>query len=239
MTTTTQPPRYFALLPAAGVGARMAADGPKQYLTVGGKPMLRHAVDAFRASDLVAHTYVVVSAADGQIDAVLPPGLDGVTVLRCGGATRMDTVLNALRELQGAVGAGDMIMVHDAARPGLTPALIARLIEGVGDDAAGGLLALPVVDTVKRAAGSPPLAAATVPRAGLWLAQTPQMFSYALLLRALDSAPDANAITDDASAVEMLGYSPRLIEGHPRNLKVTLPADIRIAEMYLAAGEQG
>ncbi|MQA19454.1 2-C-methyl-D-erythritol 4-phosphate cytidylyltransferase [Rugamonas rivuli] len=237
MTASKTTPRYFALLPAAGVGARMAADGPKQYLTVGGKPMLRHAVDAFRASDLVAHTYVVVSAADGQIDGVLPADLDGVTVLRCGGATRMDTVLNALRELQGVVAGGDMIMVHDAARPGLTPALIAKLIDGVGDDAAGGLLALPVVDTVKRATGVVPVAATTVSRNGLWLAQTPQMFSYELLLRALGSAPDANAITDDASAVEMLGLSPRLIEGHPRNLKVTLPADIRIAEMYLAAGE--
>ena len=237
MTASKTTPRYFALLPAAGVGARMAADGPKQYLTVGGKPMLRHAVDAFRASDLVAHTYVVVSAADGQIDGVLPADLDGVTVLRCGGATRMDTVLNALRELRGVVAGGDMIMVHDAARPGLTPALIAKLIDGVGDDAAGGLLALPVVDTVKRATGVVPVAATTVSRNGLWLAQTPQMFSYELLLRALGSAPDANAITDDASAVEMLGLSPRLIEGHPRNLKVTLPADIRIAEMYLAAGE--
>nr|WP_315214711.1 2-C-methyl-D-erythritol 4-phosphate cytidylyltransferase [uncultured Duganella sp.] len=234
MTAHTDTPRYFALLPAAGVGARMAADGPKQYLTVGGKPMLRHAVDAFRASDLVAHTYVVVSATDGQIDAVLPPNLDGVTVLRCGGATRMDTVLNALHALDGVVTDADLIMVHDAARPGLTQALIARLIEGVGDYAAGGLLALPVVDTVKRKAGGD---VATVPRDGLWLAQTPQMFSYALLLRALGEAPDANAITDDASAVEMLGMSPRLIEGHPRNLKVTLPADIRIAEMYLAAGE--
>ena len=237
MTVSKPTPRYFALLPTAGVGARMAADGPKQYLTVGGKPMLRHAVDAFRASELVAHTYVVVSAADGQIDGVLPPDLDGVTVLRCGGATRMDTVLNALRELDGVVADGDMIMVHDAARPGLTPALIARLIAGVGDDPAGGLLALPVVDTVKRATGAAPVAATTVSRNGLWLAQTPQMFSYELLLRALGSAPDANAITDDASAVEMLGLSPRLIEGHPRNLKVTLPADIRIAEMYLAAGE--
>ena len=249
MTASTHTPRYFALLPAAGVGARMAADGPKQYLTLGGKPMLRHAVDAFRASDLVAHTYVVVSAADGQIDAALPPDLDGVTVLRCGGATRMDTVLNALRALQGVVAGHDMIMVHDAARPGLTPSLIAKLIHGVGDDAAGGLLALPVVDTVKRVAAVTAAAAvdtaaaarsgATIPRDGMWLAQTPQMFSYELLLRALGGAPDANAITDDASAVEMLGLSPRLIEGHPRNLKVTLPADIRIAEMYLAAGEQG
>lgn len=235
MTAPTNIPRYFALLPAAGVGARMAANGPKQYLPVGGKPLLRHAVDAFRASPLVAHTYVVVSPDDGQIDAVLPPGLEGVTVLRCGGATRMDSVLNGLRSLQGQVRDTDLVMVHDAARPGLTPALIEKLVQGVGDHAAGGLLALPVVDTVKRSAGG--AAAGTVPRAGLWLAQTPQMFSYALLLRALGSAPDANAITDDASAVEMLGLAPRLIEGHPRNLKVTLPADIRIAEMYLAADE--
>lgn len=237
MTDTNQTPRYFALLPAAGVGARMAANGPKQYLPVGGKPLLRHAVDAFRASPLVAHTYVVVSADDGQIDGVLPAGLNGVTVLRCGGATRMDSVLNGLRALHGQLFDTDLVMVHDAARPGLTPALIEKLVQGVGGHPAGGLLALPVVDTVKRAGGSGSDQVATVPRTGLWLAQTPQMFSYALLLRALGSAPDANAITDDASAVEMLGLSPRLIEGHPRNLKVTLPADIRIAEMYLAAAE--
>ncbi|MET0319148.1 MAG: 2-C-methyl-D-erythritol 2,4-cyclodiphosphate synthase [Duganella sp.] len=227
-------PRYFALLPTAGVGARMGADGPKQYLTVAGKPLLRHAVDAFRASPLVAHTYVVVSAGDDRIDTVLPPGLDSVTVLRCGGATRMDTVLNALRVLRGQVLDTDLVLVHDAARPGLTPALIEKLVQGVGDHPAGGLLALPVVDTVKRCADG---VVATVPRNHLWLAQTPQMFSHALLLRALENAPDANAITDDASAVEMLGLAPRLVEGHPRNLKVTLPADIRIAEMYLAAGE--
>jgi 2-C-methyl-D-erythritol 4-phosphate cytidylyltransferase len=230
-------PRHFALLPTAGVGARMGANGPKQYLTVAGKPLLRHAVDAFRASPLVAHTYVVVSAGDDQIDTVLPPELDGVTVLRCGGATRMDTVLNALRALHGQVLDTDLVLVHDAARPGLTPALIEKLVQGVGDHPAGGLLALPVVDTVKRQADD---IVTTVPRNHLWLAQTPQMFSYALLLRALDSAAhaaDANAVTDDASAVEMLGLAPRLIEGHPRNLKVTLPADIRIAEMYLAADE--
>ncbi|KQQ31837.1 2-C-methyl-D-erythritol 4-phosphate cytidylyltransferase [Duganella sp. Leaf126] len=231
--TDTKQPRYFALLPAAGVGARMAANGPKQYLPVGGKPLLRHAVDAFRASALIAHTYVVVSPDDGQIDGVLPPDLDRVTVLRCGGATRMDSVLNGLRALQGAIADTDLVMVHDAARPGVTPALIEKLVHGVGDHPAGGLLALPVVDTVKRSGDQ----VSTVPRSGLWLAQTPQMFSYALLQRALASAPDADAITDDASAVERLGLSPRLIEGHPRNLKVTLPADIRIAEMYLAAGE--
>lgn len=234
MTVTPTTARYYALLPTAGVGARMGASGPKQYLELDGKPLLRHAVDAFRASAIIAHTYVVVSAGDTQIDAVLPPDLDGVTVLRCGGATRMDTVLNGLRALQDVVRDGDHILVHDAARPGLTPALIDKLVQGVGDHPAGGLLALPVVDTVKRRDGD---SVGTVPRDGLWLAQTPQMFTYALLLRALSSAPDAGAITDDASAVEMLGLAPRLIEGHPRNLKVTLPADLCIAQMYLAAGE--
>lgn len=230
--------RHFALLPTAGVGARMGASGPKQYLSVGGKPLLRHAVDAFRASALVAHTFVVVSPGDEQIDAVLPPGLDGVTVLRCGGATRMDTVLNGLRAVRELLHDHDRVMVHDAARPGLTPALIDKLVQGVGDHPAGGLLALPVVDTVKRSSADKSGSEATVPRDGLWLAQTPQMFSYALLLRALASAPDATAITDDASAVEMLGLAPRLVEGHPCNLKVTLPADLRIAEMYLAAAQQ-
>jgi 2-C-methyl-D-erythritol 4-phosphate cytidylyltransferase len=231
MTAASNTVRYFALIPAAGVGARMEAGSPKQYLAIAGKPMLRHALDAFLASPLIAHTYVVVSADDGVVDAVVPE--QGVTVLRCGGATRMETILNALQALHGSIDARDQVLVHDAARPGLTPALIEKLIMEVGDHAAGGLLALPVVDTVKRA-GQGSLSAQTVPRDGLWLAQTPQMFSYALLHRALSEAPDPLAITDDSSAVEALGLAPKLVEGHPRNLKVTLPRDIHTAELYLA-----
>lgn len=231
MTAAPNRPRYFALIPAAGVGARMEAGSPKQYLPIAGKPMLRHALDAFLASPLIAHTYVVVSADDGVIDTVVPE--QGVTVLRCGGATRMETILNGLQALHGNMAADDQVLVHDAARPGLTPALIAKLIMEVGEHAAGGLLALPVVDTVKRA-GPGSLSAQTVPRDHLWLAQTPQMFSYALLHRALSEAPDPQAITDDASAIEALGLAPRLVEGHPRNLKVTLPRDIHTAELYLA-----
>ncbi|MGK5034245.1 2-C-methyl-D-erythritol 4-phosphate cytidylyltransferase [Janthinobacterium sp. LB3P118] len=239
MTAAPNTVRYFALIPAAGVGARMEAGSPKQYLPIAGKPMLRHAVDAFLASPLIAHTYIVVSADDGQIDGVVPEqGADhGVTVLRCGGATRMESILNGLHALHGSIAAHDQVLVHDAARPGLTPALIGKLIAEVGDHPAGGLLALPVVDTVKRAgpgAGGASMSAQTVPRDGLWLAQTPQMFSYALLHRALSEAPDPHAITDDASAVEALGLAPRLVEGHPRNLKVTLPRDIHTAELYLA-----
>lgn len=224
------PQRYFALLPAAGVGARMGANSPKQYLQIGGKPMLRHTLDAFRSSPLIAHTYVVVSADDPFIDAVVPPS--GVTVLRCGGATRMESIRNGLRALHGSIALDDWVLVHDAARPGLDAELIERLIVETGEHPAGGLLALPVVDTVKRSSAGE---VATVSRDGLWLAQTPQMFRYQLLLRALDAATDPSAITDDASAVEALGLAPKLVEGHPRNLKVTLPADIRIAEMYLAA----
>lgn len=223
-------PRYFALIPAAGVGARMGAATPKQYLPILGKPMLRHAVDAFAASGRIAHTYVVVSPDDGQIDAVMADA-GKATVLRRGGATRMDSILNGLRALAGQIGEDDWVLVHDAARPGLTVALIDKLIGDIGDDAVGGLLALPVVDTVKRASGD---GVVTVPRESLWLAQTPQMFRYKLLNLALGSAPDPLAITDDASAVEALGLAPKLVEGHPRNLKVTLPSDIRIAEMYLS-----
>ena len=234
MTAASNRPRYFALIPAAGVGARMEAGSPKQYLPIAGKPMLRHAVDAFLASPLIAHTYIVVSAEDGLIDTVVPEqgaGV-GISVLRCGGATRMETILNGLQALHGSLAAHDQVLVHDAARPGLTPALIAKLIAEVGEHPAGGLLALPVVDTVKRA-GPGSLSVQTVPRDGLWLAQTPQMFSYALLHRALSQAPDPQAITDDASAVEALGLAPRLIEVHPRILKVTLPRDIHTAELYL------
>jgi 2-C-methyl-D-erythritol 4-phosphate cytidylyltransferase len=144
----------------------------------------------------------------------------------------MESILNALHAMAESVREDDWVLVHDAARPGLDCALIDKLIAEVGAHPVGGLLALPVVDTVKRGAGG---AVDTISRDGLWLAQTPQMFRYRLLRDALAAATDAAAITDDASAVEAMGHAPMLVEGHPRNLKVTLPRDIEIAEMYLAA----
>ncbi|WP_426174719.1 2-C-methyl-D-erythritol 4-phosphate cytidylyltransferase [Massilia sp. TWR1-2-2] len=229
----SQAPRYFALIPAAGVGARMAAGGPKQYLHLGGKPMLRHTLDAFLSSERISHTFVVVSEGDPHIDAVAPS--HGVTVLRCGGATRMESIRNGLAAMAAMaepVRDIDWVLVHDAARPGLTAGLIDKLIIEVGVHPVGGLLALPVVDTVKRAEAG---AVSTISRDALWLAQTPQMFRLGLLREALAAATDAAAVTDDASAVEAIGHAPLLVEGHPRNLKVTLPCDIPIAEMYLAA----
>ena len=227
-------PRYFALIPAAGVGARMRANGPKQYMSIAGRPMLAHTIDAFLASPLIAHTYVVVSPDDGLIDKVAAPLLASgkLTILRCGGATRMDSILNGLHAIEREVAGSDWMLVHDAARPGLTAGLIATLIDAVGSHPVGGLLALPVVDTVKSTAGA---TLHTVPRDGLWLAQTPQMFRFDLLRAALGAAGDSAAITDDASAIEALGHTPLLVEGHPRNLKVTLPRDIETAALYLAA----
>jgi 2-C-methyl-D-erythritol 4-phosphate cytidylyltransferase len=229
----TQAPRYFALIPAAGVGARMGGGSPKQYLKIGGKPMLRHTLDAFLSSDLIAHTFVVVSPDDPYIDTVAPK--HGVTVLRCGGASRMESVRNGLAVLANTLAPTDWVLVHDAARPGLTAELIGKLIASVGEHPVGGLLGLPVVDTVKRCIEGE--ACGTIPRNGLWLAQTPQMFRFKLLAEALRAATDPDTITDDASAVEALGLTPKLVEGHPRNLKVTLPDDIRIAELYLAVSQ--
>jgi 2-C-methyl-D-erythritol 4-phosphate cytidylyltransferase len=229
----TQASRYFALIPAAGVGARMGAGSPKQYLKIGGKPMLRHTLDAFQSSDLIAHTFVVVSPEDPYIDQIVPH--HGVTVLRCGGDTRMESVRNGLAALASTLANGDWVLVHDAARPGLTADLIEKLVLETGDHPVGGLLGLPVVDTVKRCMEGE--AVGTVPRNGLWLAQTPQMFRYQLLRQALAAATDPKTITDDASAVEALGLTPKLVEGHPRNLKVTLPDDIRIAELFLAVSQ--
>lgn len=222
--------RHFALIPAAGVGARVGTTIPKQYLPVAGKAMLRHVVDTFSLVPAIAHTFVVVSADDGYVDEALHGEmLARASVLRCGGNSRHESVLNGLRAIRDEVRDDDWILVHDAARPGLTPALVERLIDALHHDPVGGLLALPVVDTLKRSdAGQ--RAQTTVPREHLWAAQTPQMFRYAMLWRALE---DAEQVTDEASAIEALGLQPRLVEGSPRNFKVTLPHDIALAEILL------
>jgi len=209
----------------------MAAGCPKQYLPLAGKPMLRHVLDTFAAAPAIAHVYVVVGADDGYIDALLAdlPQAGRISVLRCGGDSRRQSVLNGLQALAGVADAGDWMLVHDAARPGLTVELIDGLIDALRDDAVGGLLALPVVDTLKRA-DADGRADATVARAGLWAAQTPQMFRHGLLLRALRQAGE---VTDEAGAVEALGLKPKLVAGSPRNFKVTLPHDVALAELFL------
>lgn len=219
-------PRHFALLPAAGVGRRMGAECPKQYLTVQGRPLLWHALRVFERHPAIARVYVVLGAADVWWSRFAWDEFGKLAVLRCGGTTRAESVRNGLTALGPSVSQQDWILVHDAARPCLTQALLSRLIDQLADDPVGGLLAVPVADTLKRA-GTDGRVAATVDRAGLWAAQTPQMFRHGLLLEALKRAGDA--VTDEAGAVEAMGLKPRLIEGERRNLKVTFPADLDLA----------
>lgn len=210
----------------------MNASRPKQYLLLEGKPMLAHVLETFAAAPRIDHVFLVVSPEDAYIGEVLEPlgrFRDKITLLRDGGPTRQESVLNGLHAMEGRIAESDWILVHDAARPGLNQELIESLIDKLQDDAVGGLLALPVVDTLKRS-GPDNRAQATVSREGLWAAQTPQMFRYALLRRALEQSTQ---VTDEASAVEALGLQPKLVEGSARNFKITLPGDIALAERFL------
>jgi 2-C-methyl-D-erythritol 4-phosphate cytidylyltransferase len=225
-------PRHYALIPAAGVGARLRAQCPKQYLPIAGKPMLLHVLETFAASSVIEHCFVVVSKDDGYIADMVrtaPQLKHRITVVFNGGATRQASVMNGLQAMRDQINDDDWVLVHDAARPGLTGGLIEQLIETLRDDEVGGLLAMPVVDTLKRC-DSQDRVQQTIPRAGLWAAQTPQMFRYALLRRALEQAV---GVTDEAGAVEALGLSPKLVQGSARNFKITLPQDVALAELLL------
>jgi 2-C-methyl-D-erythritol 4-phosphate cytidylyltransferase len=225
----------FALIPAAGAGTRIAGETPKQYLPLAGKPMLWHAVRAVGAV-AVETVFVVLAPGDERFAALDWSGCGArVEPLYCGGETRRDSVYNGLVAAMAAVDADDWVLVHDAARPCLPRADLERLIAECGGDAIGGILALPVADTVKRVAKDEAGAqriAGTVDRAQLWLAQTPQMFRAGLLAQALKDAK--GLVTDEASALESLGLRPRLVLGSRANLKVTYPEDLAIAAAILA-----
>ncbi len=219
----------LALVPAAGSGSRMGGATPKQYAMLCGRPMIYHALRALCDFPEIERVYVVLAEGDMHwkgYDWSLPE--EKLVLLRCGGDTRLHSVLNGLKEMDAD--AGDWILVHDAARPCIDRESLERLVEGVEHDEVGGLLALPVADTLKREDGQGRIAS-TVSRAGLWAAQTPQMFRQGLLIEALKRAPSDQ--TDEAGAVEALGYSPKLILGDPRNFKVTYPGDMILAEAIL------
>ncbi|MBI5898151.1 MAG: 2-C-methyl-D-erythritol 4-phosphate cytidylyltransferase [Rhodocyclales bacterium] len=227
---------YYALVPAAGSGSRMGASSgralPKQYLPLAGKPLIWHALSALCATPAIAAVFVVLAPDDvawpGEEMAALGERLH---VLRCGGETRAESVTNGLRGMVSELGMidDDWVLVHDAARPCLDVAMVERLIAEVGDDDAGGLLAVPVADTLKLCEEHGRVRQ-TVPRDGLWQAQTPQMFRHRLLLDALEFAPQ---VTDEASAMESLGLMPKLVAADIGNLKVTYPQDLKLAEWIL------
>ncbi|MEW6514493.1 MAG: 2-C-methyl-D-erythritol 4-phosphate cytidylyltransferase [Pseudomonadota bacterium] len=222
---------YYALIPAAGGGSRMTAECPKQYLSLAGKPLIWHALKTLVNVTAIERVFVVLASDDmywGKYDWTDFAG--GLVVLRCGGATRAESVTNGLRAMREHVAADDWVLVHDAARCCLTVAHVEKLIAEIGGDPVGGLLAVPVADTLKRGEEGQRVAA-TVSRENLWQAQTPQMFRHGMLLDALECAP---AVTDEASAIEALGLRPRLVAADATNLKVTYPLDLQLAEWILA-----
>jgi 2-C-methyl-D-erythritol 4-phosphate cytidylyltransferase len=224
-----------ALIPAAGSGSRAAGAQPKQYAALAGRPMLWHAVAAVCRAP-VETVFVVLAPGDSAFKRCDWSAFAGkLEPLYCGGETRRDSVYNGLVAAMAAVDADDWVLVHDAARPCLPAADLARLVEECRNDEIGGILALPVAETVKRAgkdeAGAQRVAG-TEDRAQLWLAQTPQMFRAALLAEALRKAK--GTVTDEASAIEQMGLKPRLVAGSRENLKVTYAQDLAIAEAILA-----
>ena len=234
--------RCYALVPCAGVGERAGVGGPKQYHPVAGQAVVAHTLAALAAVARIEATLVVLSPED-QLFEQHVPGFDASKgwVARVGGASRAESVANGLNELL-ARGAQphDWVLVHDAARCLIQSDWVDRLIDACEDDEVGGLLALPLADTLKAAIKGDqgePRAQGTVDRAGKWAAQTPQMFRLGLLrpalLSALSDPASAAAITDEASAIELLGHQPRLVPGAYDNFKVTWPGDFALAERLL------
>ena len=229
-------PRYWAVVPAAGIGARMGGERPKQYLDVAGRPIIAHTLA--RLCNHARISGVVVALADGDewwasmIESQSTFARAPVVVT--GGATRRDSVLCGLDALSETASAGDWVLVHDAVRPCLTDADIDRLMDALAGDEVGGLLAVPVRDTMKRANGEHRVCE-TVDREALWHAQTPQMFRLGALRDALAKSVTANReVTDEAQAMELAGARPRLVQGHEENIKITRPDDLELAEVILA-----
>ncbi len=227
--------RHWALVPAAGAGRRMGSTVPKQYLPLLGRPVIAHALTILLDHPRIDGVVVAIDARDEWWPTVVAD-LDAAKPLLSarGGAERCHSVLNGLETLRERATPKDWVLVHDAARPCLTPTDLDRLLDELADDPVGGLLAAPVRDTLKQAdlAGR---IAATVDRSRLWHALTPQMFRLGMLHDALRAALARGLlVTDEAAAMEAAGFAPRLIEGRADNLKITRPEDLALAEFFLS-----
>jgi 2-C-methyl-D-erythritol 4-phosphate cytidylyltransferase len=224
--------RYWAVIPAAGTGSRMGARVPKQYLPLAGKRVIEHSLERLGNHPDISGVVVVLAANDPywrQITPTCAVPLFTVT----GGAERFHSVLNGLDRLTELAAPDDWVLVHDAARPCLRLADMDLLMRALADHPVGGLLAIPVTDTVKRADASGTVLE-TVARDGLWRALTPQMFRLGALHAALSTAlRHGRQVTDEAAAMELAAASPRLVRGHDDNIKITSPDDLITAELYL------
>lgn len=224
--------RFFGLIPAAGAGERMGLDTPKQYLKLLGRTMLYHSVNALLADARIDTVFVVLAPADREFrQHAWGEFGERIAPLYCGGATRHDSVLNGLVAASSTAQADDWMLVHDAARPCLGQRELQRMLDALATDEVGGILGVPVADTLKRADAAGRIQT-TEPREHLWLAQTPQMFRHGLLLQALSRT---GKLTDEAGAVEAMGLKPKLVQGAATNLKVTYAEDLQLAQTILAS----
>jgi 2-C-methyl-D-erythritol 4-phosphate cytidylyltransferase len=237
MSAPHDPTPVWIAVPAAGSGARMGMAIPKQYLPLAGKPLAEHTLSALLAVPGLRQLVVALAPGDAHWPA-LSPALRGRVCGVEGGADRASSVLNALRAFDPLPAASDWVLVHDMARPCVRPHDILALVTTLADDEVGGLLAMPVVDTLKRADRDGRVEA-TVVRESLWRAQTPQMFRYGLLCRALQEARDAGvSVTDEAMAIERMGLRPRLVPCGAHNIKVTTAEDLALAAYYLGLAQE-
>ena len=216
---------FHVIIPAAGTGNRMASVLPKQYVPLAGKPMISHTIEVFFNHPRIASIHLALNPDDDFWRSLPIEPASKIKLHYTGGESRSETVLNTLLAISAAE--DDWILVHDAARPGLTHQLLDKLLNALENDAVGGLLALPLADTLKQADAANRVEK-TIPRTDLWQAQTPQMFRYGTLIKALQSFK--GMATDEAEAIEALGLQPKLVQGELRNLKITYPQDLVLLE---------
>ena len=222
---------FWAVVPAAGVGKRMNADRPKQYLELAGKTVIEHTLLRLLSAEVFTAVAVAISEEDPYW-----PDLDVSAhkkiITAAGGKERADSVLSALKAIRTVASDDDWVLVHDAARPCITTIDIHHLIDSLKTDEIGGILALSSHDTLKSVQGDN-IIVGTLDRSHIWRALTPQMFRYGLLKNALEAAEGNAAITDEASALELQGMQPKIVEGRPDNIKITRPEDLALAQLYM------
>jgi 2-C-methyl-D-erythritol 4-phosphate cytidylyltransferase len=222
--------KFWGVVPAAGVGKRMNADRPKQYLELAGLPVIEQTLTRL----LQANVFSAIAVAISEDDPYWPE-LDiakhEYIITAPGGKERADSVLSGLQSIRNQADDNDWVLVHDAARPCLTSEDISKLIDTLKDDEVGGILALSSHDTLKHVDGNQILG--TLDRQHIWRALTPQMFRYGMLKSALEETAGDPRITDEASALELMGFKPKIVEGRPDNIKITRPEDLALAQFYL------
>jgi len=212
----------------------MGHELPKQYIDLLGRPVIRHTVDALLAVTTLSAVWVVLSPDDVHWQHFDWPDDPRLKVLRCGGASRAMSVANGLAQISACTSPESWVLVHDAARACVSSAQVAAMMDALADDPVGGLLAVPVADTLKRADADGRVAE-TIPRAGLWQAQTPQMFRLGVLGKALAAHSE---VTDEAGAIEAIGLRPRLFASGATNFKITFPEDLAMAARLLATAHK-